>query len=289
MEVGETLNEKSEAIDSLIKTYIREGRLFEAANAIREGVSKKVINSLVKALLEKAMKDPNPYAELYVAIKVAKLGAPIETNESLIKTCIKIKEWGLVIEAAEKLKVSERMIDKLVRTFIQIRELRRPLIWGVIEIAKLGASAETIDSLIKECLRCGFLRNAQEASVKLRRRSLSIEEVEFLIELAVETGWVDKAIEAAELRGRNLTPEEIDYLIRHQVQAGDLSEAIKAAKLAKRNLWAREIDEIVEVCLKKGKALEAIKAAAFGKRGFTEEEVQRLAEIVKGHYLGKFY
>jgi len=141
--------ERIEAINALIESYIKQGRVGEAQIVAVELGGR---NLSTEELLEACIKQ----GQLYHALNAIKLGGrslSTEEIERLIKICIK---EGYVLEAqrvAVELggrSLSTEEIDALVEHWIKQEIVS---ISDALEAAELGASKEAIDAIVEFCIK----------------------------------------------------------------------------------------------------------------------------------------
>lgn len=315
METKET-REKDEAIDSLLKACIKKGNIFKVQEVVRlrgREPSKEEIDSLVSTCLKQR--------RLYSAREAAKLaGRELTAKEIgfLIEACI--KEGRIdddVLEVAELTgrELATEEIDALVNNCIINEEKRGD---ALRTATKLGASRETIDSLVGPYIEMGFFTEAKKAA-ELVGRAISTKEAEAMLKVCFKYGWADSISGVVKLLGRELTTEEIDTLIeacakrgpdyqlslclemakarglkkaiesitRIYIKAGKIDDVAKAAKPVERELTIEEIDLLLKACVKRGSIYEScLKKDAFrvAKLGASKEAIESLvgACIEKG-------
>jgi len=104
---------------------------------------------------------------------------------------------------------------------------------SALVVAKMGASIEAREKLVKKSLQHGQLEIAQEA-VKLLSRGLERKEYEVVVKFHVRKGETAKAIAVAEKAGRKLRPKEAESIIKALIDrvshrfSGDLAQISEA-------------------------------------------------------------
>ena len=134
------MDERTKAIDTLVKKCIDDGWIDYAIRAAELGASEETVNALVKKCVDNGWID--------YAIRAAKVGGrklTVDEINALVKKCVD----------------NERINDTAIRA------------------AELDALEETINALVKKCIDNGRIDDAIRAA-KVGGRKLTVDEIEKL-------------------------------------------------------------------------------------------------------------
>lgn len=245
------------------------------------------INSLIEACVKRGRIDD--------AQKAAKLAGRELTRkeiDSLVMACIKMR-WGYGIEKAIKLAgrgFTKEEIDSFVEVLITKEKKQEKYRGEALKAARLGASKEVLNSLVKFYIERGEEGEAREAA-KLAGREFTKEENEAMLRFDIKYGYLSSAQRNAQQIGRKLTRKEIDSLIAvcfkkafspYQTAPSDFNEISKiivelgASKETINSLAKALAEDCIKDCIKIGLICHSLKLAELRGRPLSTEEIDSL-------------
>jgi hypothetical protein len=201
-----------------------------------------------------------------------------EAIDKAIEGCLKRKDdFGLEIINVAKLGASQECIDSLVVYFLEKEKL-----CVAQDAARLGASVSVVDRVVDATIAAGI----NLGTLNIAPEQLSSSAVEHLIAQSIAKSNSKQAITFAEYRpsGR-LTPIEVETLVSRCIDTCmyeyDIAAAIEAAGQREiPGLTDDEITLLVGRCIQEKSAKGVVAAVKCRSSGsLTEEESQELAKI----------
>lgn len=161
------------------------------------------IDSLVKAYIERN--------DLDQALRKAKLGASKKMRIFLIMAYINAGHVEEIRSVMKILNIPLKKINPIVDFYRS-----KGWIGAAIDAAKLGTSKEKYELLIKDCIRNGWVTEVLEV-LKMRKRKLSTEEVDALMKVCIDKGFI---LDALKLVYLGASKEAIDSLRKACIDEG---------------------------------------------------------------------